>query len=391
MSKLVSRALYSGVLTLLAVSFVFAQTERELAVAAAGDKYVISAKAGGVNFVEGSVGIVRKAGKSGQLLQRDEIAIGDRVSTGQDGKAEILLNPGSYLRIGPNTAFEFRTTSLDDLQIRLDSGSAILEVFAANEFKVTVFSPKAKYTMLQSGVYRIDVPANHMSTIEVWEGLAQIGDSTANVIKKGRTASVSNGNATVAKFDRGERDAFETWSRERGKLLAKNASRLKNRDMRTALMRSALTGGWGMYNSFGLWIYDASLRAFCFLPFGRWWSSPYGYGYGNSYWWYQIPTVTVVNPPVVVGNGPTITPIVTAGTRLPTPPFIRMEQIGGGGNTGSGRMIQDSSGWTPGNTGSGRTNQDTSGWTPGNTGSRSSDSSTPPPPPPSETGAKIRP
>ena len=75
-----------GLLTAAGVS---AQSEKISA--AAGDKYVISAKAGGVNFVDGPVGIVRNAGKSGLLLRGDKLEIGDRVSTGAEG-SEILLN-----------------------------------------------------------------------------------------------------------------------------------------------------------------------------------------------------------------------------------------------------------------------------------------------------------
>ncbi|HMJ09157.1 MAG TPA: FecR domain-containing protein, partial [Pyrinomonadaceae bacterium] len=127
--------------------------------AAAGDKYVISARAGGVNYTEGTVGIVRKRGTSGRLFKGDTIEIGDRVSTGADGRAEILLNPGSYLRIGGESAFQFGSTALDDLLIKLDRGTSILEVFAGNEFVVTLKSPKATFKLIQSGVYRFDVAA----------------------------------------------------------------------------------------------------------------------------------------------------------------------------------------------------------------------------------------
>src|SRR5688572_14264050 len=78
--------------------------------AAAGDRYVISAKAGGVNFVEGTVNVARKSGRTGQLLKGDSLEIGDRVLTATDGKVEILLNPGSFLRLGGDSEFEFKTT-----------------------------------------------------------------------------------------------------------------------------------------------------------------------------------------------------------------------------------------------------------------------------------------
>ncbi len=262
--------------------------QRDAIAAAAGDKYVISAKAGGVNFVTGAVGVVRDNG-SGMLLKGDDLEIGDRVSTGADGKAEILMNPGSYLRLGPNSAFEFKTTDLDDLQIRLDSGSAIFEVFATPDFVVTVNTPKTKLTLIDSGIYRVDVGPNGVGTVSVWKGKAQIGDDAAAIIKSGREGTLNGEQVAISKFDRGDKDEFETWSKDRAKELAKVTSRLPRANMRTALMRSFLGQQWNMYNSFGLWVYDPLSRTRCFLPFGWGWGSPYGYGFGNYIGYYNLP------------------------------------------------------------------------------------------------------
>ncbi|MEP6902578.1 MAG: FecR domain-containing protein, partial [Actinomycetota bacterium] len=130
-------------------TFVFAQDEKT--VSAAGEMYVISAKAGGINYVEGKVSVNRKDGKSGYLIKDDKLEIGDRVSTGADGKAEILLNPGSFVRLGVNSGFEFVTTDLDNLKLKLSTGSAILEVYAGDEFKVSVNVPKADIVLTKSG------------------------------------------------------------------------------------------------------------------------------------------------------------------------------------------------------------------------------------------------
>src|SRR5687768_10332637 len=116
----------------------------ETLASAARDRFVISAKPGGVNYVEGAVGLARKIGGGGRLIKGDTLQIGDRVSTGPDGKAEILLNPGSFIRLGGNSAFEFVTTSLDDLHLRIDRGSAVLEVFAAEDFQVNVAAGKGR-------------------------------------------------------------------------------------------------------------------------------------------------------------------------------------------------------------------------------------------------------
>jgi len=76
------------------------------------DKFIISAKAGGVNAVFGDVTVEREDGRTGRLLKGDEVQIGERVTTGNDGKAEVLMNPGSYVRLGPNSSFSLLSTSV---------------------------------------------------------------------------------------------------------------------------------------------------------------------------------------------------------------------------------------------------------------------------------------
>lgn len=294
--------------------------QKDTIAAAAGDKYLISANAGGVNYLEGPVSIVRKLGKSGTLLKRDRIEIGDLVSTGPGGKAEILLNPGSYLRLGENSSFEFVTTSLDDLQMRVLSGSAILEVFAADEFTVSVKTPKSAFTIIDSGIYRIDAaPAG--DTIAVWKGKARVGNTGSTVLKGGREATMANGQLAVAKFDRDEKDSLDTWSKSRAKELAKISNSLAQNSMRTSLMRSFLGDRWSIYDSFGLWVFDPFSGAHCFLPFGYGWNSPYGYGFGHNIWYYNLPTIVYLPT-----NQQTVkTDIRTSRQPTHQPPFVKVQ------------------------------------------------------------------
>jgi len=331
MKNLISRVVSVGLVALAFISVASAQ-QNDAVRSAAGDKYVISAKAGGVNFVEGTVAVIRKSGRSGLLLKGDTLEIGDRVSTGADGKAEILLNPGSYLRLGGLSAFEFRSTSLDDLQIRLDSGSAIFEVFATEDFRVTVNSPKTKLALIDSGIYRIDVAADGTGKVAVWKGRAEIGNE-ATVVKSGREATLAGSQASIVKFDRDDRDQLEVWSKGRAKELAKISSSLAKNTMRTALMRSYLGRGWNMYGSFGLWVFDPFTSYHCFLPFGYGWYSPYGYGFGHSIWYYNLPPV-VYSPPSgggSTGGGPRVVHDVKT-PRIAPPPFIQAQ--GSSGSTG---------------------------------------------------------
>lgn len=333
------RALLVAVVSIMVTTGALAQDRMRSSVT---DKYMISAKAGGVNFRSGAVTVARKDGTSGSLFKGDALEIGDRVTTGSDGRVEILLNPGSYVRLGADSAFKFDTTSLDDLRVTLEKGSAIFEVFAANEFRVSIATPKGKAVLVETGVYRVDIAADGVASIAVTNGKAEIGTTAVTKVKKGRTARIDGGQPTVAKFDRDKRDELAEWSKTRSKDLANLTSSLRNANVRNSLLSSYMGGQWDVYGSFGLWIFDPYYRSFCFLPFGYGWSSPYGYNYGLSMYWFQIP---VINVSPVVANLPRDSstmdtspvkprdPVTTRDpdrvkpTRDVVPPF---EKIGGG-------------------------------------------------------------
>lgn len=311
-----------SVVSLLLTTLAFSQ-DNNRAASAASSIYVISAKAGGVNYVEGKVAYSQNNGKSGYLLKGDSLEVGDKVMTGAGGKAEILLNPGSYARLGENTSFEFKSTSLDDLRLQVNRGSAIFEVITDDDFNFVVSTPKANFNIVKSGIYRVDVLADGSGKIAVWKGKAEVGGSNATEVKGGREATVNQSNVAVEKFDRDEKDALETWSKDRAKELAKANSRLERNDVRNTLINSFNNRGWNMFDSYGLWLYNRYTGGFCFLPFGYGWNSPYGYGFGRDLWYMRLPRfIYYYQPPT-----PTAAPNNTARTprRSTVPPYQRVD------------------------------------------------------------------
>jgi len=350
MKKSLLFAVSIAVFGLLFSSFVFAQDDK--VVSAAGETYIISAKAGGVNHTEGKVSIVRKDGKSGLLLKSDKIEIGDKISTGADGKAEILLNPGSFVRLGGNTEFEFQTTDLDNLKLKLSSGSAIFEVYADNEFKVTLDLPNAGIELTKSGVFRVDVLADGSGRVSVWKGKFLVGDEKAEV-KTGKSAIVSGKNAAIAKFDRDNKDEFDIWSQLRAKEAAELNRRLQRNALRNSLLGAYNRGGWNMFGTFGLWVFDAFTGRWCFLPFGSGWNSPYGYNYGFNIYHCQLPPVVYTPPtnPTTPTNPGAMTPeqVQIREERrqsAQTPTFQRFENNQRNETRGGGSRNSDSSGST---------------------------------------------
>ncbi len=348
---------FFGLLSLVLLSAaVFAQDNQGSWMGDVSDKYIISAKAGGVNFVEGKVTVAANDGTGGRLMKGDRLEARDVVKTGADGKAEILLNPGSYARLGVNSTFEFVTTSLDELELNLNSGSTVFEVFASKDFKVTVNTPKAKMFLVQSGIYRVDVLGDGSGKISVTKGRAQLDDNNATVIKSGNQATINGRDSQVAKFDSDNKDELETWSKVRAKQLAQISRRVETASMRNSLINSFGARRWNMFGSFGLWTYDPFWGTYAFLPFGYGWNSPYGYGFGPCISTYNLPPVVfmpVHNP--VNGNNGQNTPLVnnprggSGGIRPPfssAPPFVRIQadpKSGGSITNGGGgvRAITD--------------------------------------------------
>src|SRR5688572_1883741 len=286
-----------GYFRLTAVIAVLAVCAGSVFTQTTSDKYVISAKAGGVNEIVGDVTIERSGGRVGRLFKGDEVQAGEKVSTGVDGKAEVLMNPGSYVRLGTSSSFEFESTDLDDVRIKMYSGSAMLEVFGAEDFDVSLAAGSSKFTLLETGIYRIDVAADGKSSLSVIKGKVRTGDASDKPFGKGKRAEYSGNDYAVAKFDRDDKDELAIWSADRAKSLSKLSASLKRDTLRDPLISSFWGGRWNLYNTFGVWVYNPLSRSHCFLPFGWGWYSPYGHGFGRPIWNYGLPTVIYRQPP----------------------------------------------------------------------------------------------
>lgn len=262
------------------------------------EKFVISAKAGGINAVTGQAAMHAKGESDWQQLTiTDDLEAGDRVRTANDGRVEILLNPGSYLRLGGDSEVELANNSLTNLEVRLLRGTAILEATGVEEtqMQIKVSTPHAKLAIDKQGLYRLNVVPDDATELIIRKGRVILGDSNTKV-KSGCKVVFSATTVSVAKLTEEEKRlektvAIEQWSRDRAQMLAKANSRLGNRTFGSAFA--------GLNNSeffflgsrlSGLWFYNSRTACYTYLPYGYGLTSPYGvsypttvYGYGGGY------------------------------------------------------------------------------------------------------------
>ena len=238
--------------------------------------YVVSARAGVINLVEGEVNVIRARlfATAEMLISGDELKPGDALKTGTNGRAEILLNPGCYLRLGNASQFVFLFDENSSNKVKLLSGSAVIEASAMDGY-IFVETPKAKFEIVATGVYRFNAGVDGMPEIIVRKGRALARDAT---IKGNRQATVVDGTALVAKANKQNVDELDDWSKTRAKTLIAS-----NRNLSSKAMKSTV----GMALISNAWIYDPYGRSYTFLPFTGGFSSPYGWGYSvcNPYWY----------------------------------------------------------------------------------------------------------
>jgi hypothetical protein len=116
---------------------------------------VISTHSGVIHFFEGTVYLGNEPLET-HLGKFQVIPQGGELRTEQ-GRAEVLLTPGVFLRLGQQSAIRMVANALADTQVELENGSAIVDSGESNAgTSVTVMYKEWRVHFLQKGVYRID-------------------------------------------------------------------------------------------------------------------------------------------------------------------------------------------------------------------------------------------
>src|SRR5262245_18116714 len=86
-------------------------------------QYIVSAKAGWVNYVDGQVSV--------QMHQ--QVATDMPIETGPRSHAELLLSPGTFLRVGEQSRVVFDSIELTNIAGRVLKCEVIIEVAEADK------------------------------------------------------------------------------------------------------------------------------------------------------------------------------------------------------------------------------------------------------------------
>jgi hypothetical protein len=238
---------------------------------------------GTLNYVEGNAAIGAQALDS-KSIGSAELQAGQSLNT-DNGKAEVLLTPGVYLRVGDNSTVRLVSSSLIDTRVAVDKGEAMIEVdqlYPDNNIRVTEDGKSTR--LVKTGLYDFDASQN---VVRVFEGQAVVQDGDRHInLKKDRelTLNTSDPGKTVkfAKNEYTQSDLYR-WSSLRSSYLA---------EANVGEARTYVVNGWYGPGWMGAgWYWNPWFASYSFIPGGGFLYSPFGWGFYSPFWAYRVPLI----------------------------------------------------------------------------------------------------
>src|SRR5215831_7640702 len=225
-------------------------------------QFVVTAKAGFVNYVDGIANVHRQ----------QQVQVGTPIETKVASHVELLLSPGSFLRVGENSKVVFDSVQLSNIDIRVLAGNAIVETASVNkDFPIHVTSGNRKMTILAAGLYHFSE-----DSAAVLSGKLR-NEASGETLKKGQELASMGGTDRVEKLE-ASADDLDDWSQQRSGDVAK-ANVLAYRDRSPVFYNSyADYSTYGVFPLDAAWLYSPFLGGFTFLPFQSY-RSFYGYNF----------------------------------------------------------------------------------------------------------------
>lgn len=218
---------------------------------------------GTINYVEGRASIDGRA-LSDKLTPDTRLTANQTLST-TDGKVEMLLSPGVFVREGGNSEVRLVSDRLVNPVIEVVRGDVMVEVDQKlKDAQLDVREHGATASILKEGLYRFDSDQNHVAVIDGKIRVSENGQSKE--FGRGKEIAVNGEPLQTLSFDRKAEDDLYRWSSVRSGYLAEaNGATATNVYM-----------GYGPYWGPG-WYWNSAFTAWSWLPGDGFFYSPFGY------------------------------------------------------------------------------------------------------------------
>jgi hypothetical protein len=254
-----------------------------LFVPAFGQQGANQARPGTLNYVEGQASIDGHQ-VSAQSVGQAGLEPGQYLATA-DGKVEVLLTPGVFLRLDKNSTVKMITPDLTHTEVSVERGRAEVEADQLYPQNRILIDQKGGQTqILKNGLYEFNADNN---TVRTFDGKAAVypGDNLQSSVKpidvKGGHQLALTGEAVKpVGFDKDRsQDDLYRWSSLRSQYLGEASVDL-----------AAQYAGYGPAYGYGGfapgWDWDPYLYSYDWIPGGGPFFSPFGFGFYSPYYLY---------------------------------------------------------------------------------------------------------
>jgi hypothetical protein len=237
---------------------------------------------GTLNFVEGQATINGQPVDS-KSIGSEVVRPGTVLSTG-NGKVEMLLTPGVFLRLGENSQLRMVSAGLADTEVALVAGQASIEAdYYSKDNRLIVDAGMASTTILKQGLYVLNA---NQPLLQVLDGKATVTLGSQHVnAGKDRDVIVNPAGKLKAQDFNGQaaqNEALVRWSRLRSEYEAQ----ANYETAQTLAVGNGYYGpGYGYSYGYGPawygpgWYWDAGFGFWSFLPGDGFLYSPFGWGF----------------------------------------------------------------------------------------------------------------
>jgi hypothetical protein len=226
---------------------------------------------GTVNYIEGQAAIGAQA-LTDKSIGSAALAAGKSLAT-ENGRVEILLAPGIFLRVDHHSSVRMVSPGLADTIMTLEKGRAMVEVAEIRpENNIRIGLNNSSTQLLKVGLYDFDADRG---LIRVFDGKAEVQIAGQHIeVQSGHQVALNvTGKMKEERLDKqAQMDDFYRWSSLRASYLAE------------ANVDAARTYAGGTGYSPGLWsgdgwYWDSGFDAYTFIPDDGIFFDPFGWGF----------------------------------------------------------------------------------------------------------------
>ncbi|MGH9729849.1 MAG: DUF6600 domain-containing protein [Candidatus Acidiferrales bacterium] len=248
---------------------------------------------GRLSMIQGDVSVQR--GDSGDWVAatlNTPLEAGDRVSTGNGGRAEVQLDYANVIRLDENSTIKITDLTGSHIQVQVGEGLVEYSVFKNSQSDAEIDTPNSAVHPLRDGDYRIHVNGDSDSQLIVRSGQAEVSEPQGSTrIESGQMIDVQGtDNPEYKTLDASPKDDFDQWNESRDRTILDAQSWQHTDRYYTGTQDLDGHGHWENVPDYGqVWVPDQDSG---WAPYrdGQWvWEPYYGWTWQSSEPWGWAP------------------------------------------------------------------------------------------------------